>query len=168
MSVSSAARSSETRHSALYGATVTWHLAPGASFSASSYNRDHEWTFPGGEVVPASASPHYLGTASRVNPEEALVASLSSCHMLTFLALAAKKGLHVLSYLDRASGVLARNAAGQTAITEITLRPRVVFADDQAPDDATLQDLHQEAHANCFIANSLNARMVLEPDIPRF
>ena len=116
-----------------HAATVTWHLAPRAEFSAQNYNQDHEWTFPGGEVVPASSSPHYNGTATRVNPEEAVIAALSSCHMLTFLALAAKKQLRVLSYLDRASGTLGKNDAGKMSLTEITLRPRVVFADEASP-----------------------------------
>lgn len=165
---SGAMRSSDASHSSQYSATVTWHVAPGATFSPGSYNRDHEWTFAGGEVVPASASPHYQGTASRVNPEEALISALASCHMLTFLALAAKKKLRVLSYLDRASGVLDRNAQGNMAITEVTLRPRVVFADDTTPDEATLRALHEDAHQHCFIANTLNARMLLEPEIPRF
>lgn len=151
---------------AMYGATITWHLAPGTPFSTSSYNRDHEWTFPGGEVVSASASPHYLGAASRVSPEEALIASLSSCHMLTFLALAANRGLPVLSYLDRASGLLARNGAGQVAITEIVLRPRVVFEED-APSDDVLRRLHQDTHEQCFVANSLTARITIEPDFVR-
>ncbi|WP_111657790.1 OsmC family protein [Isoalcanivorax indicus] len=148
-----------------HAATVTWHLAPRAEFSAQNYNQDHEWTFPGGEVVPASSSPHYHGTASRVNPEEAVIASLSSCHMLTFLALAAKKQLRVLSYLDRATGTLGKNDAGKMALTEITLRPRVVFADEASPDEATLRGLHDEAHDRCFIANTLNAKMTLEPEI---
>lgn len=148
-----------------HAATVTWHLAPRAEFSAQNYNQDHEWTFPGGEVVPASSSPHYNGTATRVNPEEAVIASLSSCHMLTFLALAAKKQLRVLSYLDRATGTLGKNDAGKMSLTEITLRPRVVFADEASPDEATLRALHEEAHDRCFIANTLNAKMVLEPEI---
>ncbi|MBA3979912.1 MAG: osmotically inducible protein OsmC [Alcanivorax sp.] len=148
-----------------HAATVTWHLAPRAEFSAQNYNQDHEWTFPGGEVVPASSSPHYNGTATRVNPEEAVIAALSSCHMLTFLALAAKKQLRVLSYLDRASGTLGKNDAGKMSLTEITLRPRVVFADEASPDEATLRALHEEAHDRCFIANTLNAKMTLEPEI---
>ena len=148
-----------------HAATVTWHLAPRAEFSAQNYNQDHEWTFPGGEVVPASSSPHYNGTATRVNPEEAVIAALSSCHMLTFLALAAKKQLRVLSYLDRASGTLGKNDAGKMSLTEITLRPRVVFADEASPDEATLRALHEEARDRCFIANTLNAKMTLEPEI---
>ncbi|MBZ2189010.1 OsmC family protein [Alcanivorax sp. JB21] len=152
---------------AQHGATVTWHLAPRAEFSAQHYNQDHEWTFPGGEVVPASSSPHYHGTASRVNPEEAVIASLASCHMLTFLALAAKKQFRVVSYLDRATAVLGKNEKGRMAITDITLRPRVVFDDDACPDEPTLKALHEEAHDRCFIANTLNARMTLEPEIPQ-
>ena len=151
-----------------HSATVTWHLAPRAEFTADNFNKDHEWTFPGGDVVPASSSPFYGGVATRVNPEEAVIAGLSSCHMLTFLALAAKQGLKVLSYVDSAVGVLGRNADGRMALTEITLRPRVVFGDHTAVEQADFEALHQKAHKHCFIGNSLNSTIHIEPQLPVF
>lgn len=149
-----------------HAATVTWHLAPRAEFSVEGFNRDHEWTFPGGEVVAASASPDFSGTITRVNPEAAVVASLSSCHMLTFLALAAKQGLRVLSYVDSPAGTLEKNAEGATALTRINLRPRVVFADDAKPSSEAFDALHADARAHCFVANSLKSEIVLEPVSP--
>ena len=89
-----------------YGATVAWHLPPQASFDYETFDRSHEWTFAGGEVVQASGSPEYFGTASRVNPDEAVIAATASCHMLTFLSIAAKQRLRVLSYVDRPHGVV--------------------------------------------------------------
>ncbi len=150
-----------------HGATITWHLAPRAEFTVEHYNRDHEWTFPGGEVVQASASRDFNGTPSRVSPEEALVASTSSCHMLTFLALAAKKNYRVLSYVDNPVGMLARNDNGDQAITEISLRPRVVFAEETPVEEDDFNTLHQEARRICFVANTLNATIKLEPVLPK-
>lgn len=151
-----------------HAATVTWHLAPRAEFSVEGFNRDHEWTFPGGEVVAASSSPEFAGTTTRVSPEDAVVASLSSCHMLTFLALAAKKNLRVLSYVDSPVGSLAKNDQGFGSLTRITLRPRVVFADDVKMDRDTFDTLHRDAHKHCFIANTLKCEMLLEPVLPDF
>ena len=150
-----------------HGATVTWHLAPRAEFTVENYNRDHEWTFPGGEVVQASASTDFNGTASRVSPEEALIASTSSCHMLTFLALAAKKGYRVLSYVDNPVGSLGRNERDEQAITDVTLRPRVVFAEETPISEDDFHTLHQDARALCFVANTLNAKITLDPVLPR-
>ncbi|MGB1220430.1 MAG: OsmC family protein [Alcanivoracaceae bacterium] len=141
--------------------TVSWHLQRGVEFDYEHYNRDHEWTFPGGEVVPASASPSYGGTGTRVNPDEAVVASLSSCHMLTFLAIAAKNKLNVLSYVDRPEGTVDKNDEGRMAITHVVLRPRVVF--DADVDEAQLKRLHESAHRNCFVANSLVTPIDIEP-----
>lgn len=145
-----------------YGATVAWHLAPDASFDYETFDRSHEWTFAGGEVVQASGSPEYFGTASRVNPDEAVIAATASCHMLTFLSIAAKQRLKVLSYVDRPRGVVEKNEEGRLAITRIELRPRVVFETD--PDAAALKKLHDAAHRNCFVANSLRAEVTVEPD----
>ena len=141
--------------------TVSWHLQQGEEFSESQYSRDHEWTFPGGEVVPASAAPVYGGSMSRVNPDEAVVAALSSCHMLTFLAIAAKNRLKVLSYIDRCEGTVEENEEGRMAITHAVLRPRVVF--DSEVDYDQLKRLHDAAHRNCFVANSLNTPVDIEP-----
>lgn len=145
-----------------YGATVTWHLKPDTPFEYEQFNRDHEWTLSGGEVVQASASPSFFGSGSRVNPDEAVIAATSSCHMLTFLAIAAKRGLKVLSYIDQPSGTVEKNAEGRTAITHIVLRPRVVF-DGVDMDGPALEKLHASAHRNCFVANSLKSDVRIEP-----
>lgn len=144
-----------------FTASVSWHLQPGEEFDFQHYHKDHEWTFGGGEVVPASASPDFGGTASRVNPDEAVVAATASCHMLTFLAIAAKNRLRVISYIDQPEGVVARNEEGRTAITRIELRPRVVFDGEVTPEQ--LRRLHDSAHRNCFVANSLRAEVVVNP-----
>ncbi|WBQ04659.1 OsmC family protein [Kribbella sp. CA-293567] len=130
-------------------------------FTYQSYNRDHEWRFDGGVTVPGSANPAYLGTDSgTVDPEEAFVAALSSCHMLTFLAIAAKKRLVVDSYVDHAVGVMAKNEAGRTAITKVTLHPVITFA-GETPDQAVLDRLHHLSHQECFIANSVTTEVVV-------
>ncbi|MEQ3635264.1 OsmC family protein [Alcanivorax sp.] len=145
-----------------YGATVAWHLQRGTSFDYEHFNRDHEWTFAGGEVVSASGSPEFYGCANRVNPDEAVIAATASCHMLTFLSIAAKRGLTVLSYIDQPLGTVDKNGGGRMAITRIVLRPRVVF-DGQEPDGPALEKLHESAHRNCFVANSLSADVRIEP-----
>ncbi|MEE4251219.1 MAG: OsmC family protein [Alcanivoracaceae bacterium] len=141
--------------------TVSWHLQRGVEFDYEHYNRDHEWTFPGGEVVQASASPTHGGSAQRVNPDEAVVAATSSCHMLTFLAIAAKSKKKVLSYIDRPVGEVDKNADGFMAITSIVLHPKVVF--DEEVDEATLKRFHESAHKHCFVANSLKTPVTIEP-----
>jgi organic hydroperoxide reductase OsmC/OhrA len=131
-------------------------------FTYQNYSRDHEWRFDGGVTVPGSANPAYLGTDSgTVDPEEAFVAALSSCHMLTFLAIAAKKRLVVDSYVDHAVGVMAKNEAGRMAVTRVTLHPEIVFA-GEAPDGAALDRLHHLSHQECFIANSVTTEVVVE------
>jgi organic hydroperoxide reductase OsmC/OhrA len=131
-------------------------------FTYENYSRDHEWRFDGGVTVPGSANPAYLGTDSgTVDPEEAFVAALSSCHMLTFLAIAAKKRLVVDSYVDHAVGVMAKNEAGRMAVTRVTLHPEIVFA-GEAPDEAALDRLHHLSHGECFIANSVTTEVVVE------
>ena len=113
-------------------------------------------------MVQASGSPEYFGTASRVNPDEAVIAATASCHMLTFLSIAAKQRLRVLSYVDRPHGVVEKNAEGRFAITRINLRPKVVFEEDV--DAAALAKLHESAHRNCFVANSLRSEVTVEPE----
>ena len=132
-------------------------------FAYESYNRDHDWQFDAGVTVRASANPAYLGSKNCVDPEEAFVASLSSCHMLTFLALAAKKRYVVDGYRDQAVGVLAQDAAGNLAMTNVTLRPRVMFGGEKQPTAAELRQLHDRAHHACFIANSVKTEVVVEP-----
>src|SRR3954467_13942019 len=132
-------------------------------FAYETYNRDHDWAFDAGVTVRASANPAYLGSESCVDPEEAFVASLSSCHMLTFLALAATKRYVVDGYHDEAVGVLAKDAAGNLSVTKVTLRPQVRFGGDKVPGPDELRQLHDRAHHACFIANSVKTEVVVEP-----
>jgi organic hydroperoxide reductase OsmC/OhrA len=142
-------------------ATVSW-TRTSKDYTYESYNRDHDWTF-GGAPVQASAAPAYRGTATRVNPEEALVAALSSCHMLTFLAIAAKKRLSLDSYEDAAIGYMEKNAAGQLAVTRVTLRPKIAWSSGVTVPQDVLDKLHHDAHAGCFIANSVKTDVTVEP-----
>lgn len=130
-------------------------------FTYRTYSRDHEWRFDGGVTVAGSANPAYLGSEAGVDPEEAFVAALSSCHLLTFLAIAAKKRLVVDSYDDHAVGLMAKNSAGRLAITQVTLRPKIAFA-GQTPDAEALAKLHHLAHEECFIANSVTTEVTIE------
>jgi organic hydroperoxide reductase OsmC/OhrA len=134
-------------------ATVKWSRG-GKDFTYKTYSRDHLWVVNGNEV-PASATTAYLGNPNRVDPEAMLVAALSSCHMLTFLALAANKGFVVESYEDAAVGHLEKNAAGKLAITRVELHPKIVYGGGKQPDPADLEWLHDKAHRECFIANSV-------------
>jgi organic hydroperoxide reductase OsmC/OhrA len=143
-------------------ATIEWRRKT-PDFAYEVYNRDHDWSFDAGITVRASANPAYLGSESCVDPEEAFVASLSSCHMLTFLALAARKGYVVNSYRDQAVGVLAKDAAGSLAMTKVALRPQVTFGGEKTPSPEELRQLHDRAHHACFIANSVKTEVVVEP-----
>ena len=142
-------------------AKVHWKRTS-ADFSYDTYNRAHEMAFKDGAVVfAASSAPDFKGDADRVNPEEAFVAALSSCHMLTFLAICARKHLTVESYDDDAVGFLDRGPSGKLWMGRVVLRPCVQFA---APvDDATLAELHHKSHENCFIANSVTTSVTVEP-----
>ena len=149
-----------------YTAVVLWSR-DGAVFSDNRYSRGHRWQFDGGIEVPASSSPTVvplpLSVAAAVDPEEAFVASLSSCHMLQFLYLAAKRGLVVDSYRDAAVGVLAKDSAGKLAMTRVTLRPEVRFTGDQRPTADEALALHHQAHEECFIASSVKTEVRCEP-----
>ena len=146
-------------------ASVSWKRKPDEAFTDNKYSRAHVWRFDGGAEVPGSPSPSVVpapySDPAGVDPEEAFVASLSSCHMLTYLWLAGKKGLVVDSYDDDAEGVMGKNAEGRIAVTKVTLRPRVTYA-GQAPDRATEEHLHHEAHEQCFVANSVRTEIVTE------
>ncbi len=142
-------------------ATVSWNLTT-ETFDYAEYNREHTWEFPSGRSIEASSAPEFLGSEDCVDPEEAFVASLSSCHMLTFLAICSKKRLKVISYRDSAVGVLEKNADGKLAITRVLLRPQIEFATD-APSPEQLTALHDSAHRNCFIANSVRTDVEIEP-----
>ena len=147
-----------------YEAQIVWRCD--GDFASNRYSRRHEWRFDGGAVVAGSASPQIvpepLSDAAAVDPEEALVASAASCHMLWLLSLARAAGLSVESYSDKAEAEMGRIAPGRTAITRITLRPKISWS-GPAPDAETLERLHHEAHERCFIANSLNSEIVVEP-----
>lgn len=140
-------------------ARVHWSRRPEERFIDSRYSRAHVWEFDGGISVPASSAvsavPLPYSTAENVDPEEAFVAAIASCHMLTFLYLAAKAGLVVDSYQDRAVGTMGRNARGRMAVVSARLSPEIVFSGERAPTDADVQRLHHAAHEECFIANSV-------------
>lgn len=144
-------------------ASISWRRQS-ADFAYESYNRAHEISFKQqGVVLPASAAPAFRGDAARVDPEEAFVASLSSCHMLTFLAICARRKLTVDSYEDAAIGFLEKNAAGKLAMTRVVLHPRVRFASGSRIEAATLAELHHMAHEECFIANSVKTEIGIDP-----
>ncbi|NDK39872.1 OsmC family peroxiredoxin [Pseudoxanthomonas gei] len=142
--------------------SIQWNR-DGKPFTPEGYSRDHEWVFERGQRLTGSAAPAYLGSAQGVDPEEALVVALSSCHMLTLLAIASKKGWVIDSYADEAVGRLGKNEAGRIALVGVTLRPKIVFAEGSAPDAEGLQRLHHSAHQNCFIANSVKTEVTIEP-----
>ena len=147
-----------------YTATIRWSRRDG-EFAKGQYSRGHQWSFDGGALVPASASPDNVppGTANEegVDPEEAFVAALSSCHMLFFLDFARRAGFVVDDYVDEADGVLEKRADGKIAMTRVTLRPRIAWSGD-APDEAAIADLHHRAHEACFIANSVNTEVTVQ------
>lgn len=132
-------------------------------FAYASYSRDHTWTFDGGVVVKASAAPAYVGNKDLIDPEEAFVASLAACHMLTFLALAARQRYVVDDYQDSAIGHMKKNAEGKLAMTRIVLQPKVSFSEVAKPSDEELRKLHHLAHENCFLANSVHASIEVVP-----
>jgi organic hydroperoxide reductase OsmC/OhrA len=144
----------------IHTAEVQWTRGE-QRFTDNRYSRVHNWRFDGGVVVPASSSPAAVrvpfSDPANVDPEEAFVASLSSCHMLWFLALAARDGYTVDSYTDSAAGTLSRNAAGKEAITAVLLHPMLVFSGEKVPDDAAVSQLHHAAHESCFLANSVTS-----------
>jgi organic hydroperoxide reductase OsmC/OhrA len=149
-----------------HAATIRWSRGD-ADFAARRYSRAHTWHFDGGAVVPGSSSPHVVplpySDAAAVDPEEAFVAALSSCHMLWFLDLAARAGWIVDHYEDAADGRMGTNAAGKLVVDLVTLRPRTRFAGALAPDAAALAALHHAAHEACFLANSVRCEIRCEP-----
>ena len=148
-----------------YSATVRWSRDPSTDFAKGQYSRAHEWAFDGGAVVPASPSPHIVpapwNDPAGVDPEEAFVASLSSCHMLFFVDFARRAGFVLDSYFDEAEGELGKRADGKMAMTRVTLRPHVTWG-GHAPDEAALADLHHRAHEACFIANSVTTEVTVQ------
>lgn len=147
-----------------HDARISWRID--GDFASGSYSRAHDWTFDGGQVVRGSSSPAVVPEPRSdpfgVDPEEALVASVASCHMLWFLDLARQAGFDVASYDDDAAGEMDRIGPGKHALTRIVLRPDIQFA-GRAPSAEELAALHAQAHARCFIANSLKSEVVVEP-----
>jgi organic hydroperoxide reductase OsmC/OhrA len=156
----------EASEMATYEAAVKWRRAADEGFIDEKYSRAHEWLFDGGAVVRGSASPHSVkppfSDPSAIDPEEALVVALSSCHMLAFLWRAAKRGFAVSSYEDSAVGVMTKDEKGRQWITKVTLRPQVVFDGDKRPTELEVEAMHHEAHEGCYIANSVKADVVVE------
>jgi organic hydroperoxide reductase OsmC/OhrA len=147
-----------------HGAVVSWTLGPDDDFAAGAYSRAHTLAFDGGAVVPGSSSPSVVpkwSDPAGVDPEEMLIAALSSCHMLWFLDLARRDGFVVESYYDAAEGRMGK-IDGKTALSRVVLRPKAVFQ-GPAPDAERLARLHHHSHALCFIANSVKAEVVVEP-----
>lgn len=149
-----------------YSARIHWQRGT-AAFTDRRYSRAHRWTFDGGIEVPASSSPQVvrvpLSDEHAVDPEEALVAALSSCHMLFFLDFAASQGFRVDDYRDDAAGVMGKNQAGRTAMVRVTLHPRVSFSGERLPTRADIEALHHRSHEECFIANSVTTTVDVEP-----
>ena len=146
-------------------ATIHWKR-PGAEFLSGKYSREHTWTFDGGFSMPASSSPTVVpvpySNPAHVDPEEAFVASISSCHMLTYLYLAAKKGFVVDNYTDEAIGVTTKNERGMVWVSLVTLNPQITCSGVKAPSPADLAQLHHRAHEQCFIANSIKTEVVVK------
>jgi organic hydroperoxide reductase OsmC/OhrA len=149
-----------------YTAVISWKRGDQA-FIDNRYSRAHLWRFDGGVEVAASSSPHVvplpLSDAAAVVPEEAFVASLSSCHMLWFLSIAAKRKFRVDRYTDNAEGIIEKDGAGKLAMTRMTLRPDVSFSGEKIPSRIELDQMHHEAHEKCFIASSVKSEVRCEP-----
>ena len=149
-----------------YTATVIWTRPEGAAFTDNKYSRGHEWRFDGNVTVPASSSPKVvplpLSKADAVDPEEAFIASLSSCHMLFFLFYAAKAGFKIDRYEDEAIGEMGKNARGAMAMLKVRLRPKITWV-GAPPSAEQLDKLHQRSHHDCYIANSVTSEIVIEP-----
>jgi organic hydroperoxide reductase OsmC/OhrA len=150
---------------ASYTATIDWNRG-GDKFTDNKYSRAHTWHFDGGVTVPASSSPRVvkapLSNPANVDPEEAYVAALSSCHMLWFLSLAATRGYIVDRYRDSAEGFMEKNAVGKDWVARIVLRPHVVFAGIKVPNQVEVEALHHAAHAECFLANSVRTEIATQ------
>ncbi|MGB0942778.1 MAG: OsmC family protein [Marinomonas sp.] len=146
-----------------YYACVQWHKGEDENFIDNQYSRAHQWHFDGGLSVPASSSPHIVplpfSVEANVDPEEAFVASLSSCHMLFFLSIAAKKRYLVNEYKDDAIGLMEEDEEGKIAMTKVTLRPYVAFLGERQPSLEQLEKMHHQAHDLCFIANSVKTQI---------
>ena len=149
-----------------YKATIQWKNG-GPDFLKGRYSREHTWTFDGGLVVPASASPSVvpvpMSSPANVDPEEAFVAAVSSCHMLSFIYLAWKAKFQVDTYEDEALGVMSKNEKGVPWVSAVTLHPKIAFGGAKQPTSVELEALHHEAHEQCFIAASIKTQVSVAP-----
>jgi len=146
-----------------YTATLTWQKQPGEEFEKGRYSRVHQWMFDGGMKIAASSSPTVvpvpMSDASLIDPEEAFLASLSSCHLLFFLSIAAKKKLIVEKYQDHVQGIMGKNEEGKMAMLTVTLNPVVSFSAENMPSQETIRQIHELAHDSCYIANSVKTKL---------
>ena len=149
-----------------YTATVRWARSGDGDFTKGQYSRAHEWAFDGGHIMPASASPHIVpapwSDPAGVDPEEAFIASLSSCHMLFVLDYARRDGWTIDSYVDEAIGIMKADSRGKMAVTKVTLRPKIEWGGDDHPSAEQIAHLHHRSHEDCFIANSVNSEVTVE------
>jgi organic hydroperoxide reductase OsmC/OhrA len=149
-------------------ARIRWTRLPG-DFLKGTYSREHTWTFDGGMTVPASSSPSAVpkpySNEANVDPEEAFVAAISSCHMLTYLYVASRARFEIISYEDDAVGTMTKNERGSSWVSSVVLRPRIVYGGDKRPSPEEEERLHHAAHEQCFIANSVKTDIVVEPRI---
>ena len=149
-----------------YSAKVAWKRQPEEAFTDNKYSRGHSWEFDGGAIVAASSAPSIVplpySVEANVDPEEAFIASLSSCHMLFFLAIAGKRGFVIDQYIDNAIGIMEKDGDGKISITKVTLRPQATFSGDNQPTLEKLEKMHHQAHEQCFIANSVKTEVVIE------
>jgi len=153
-----------------YRATVLWRRGD-QPFTDKKYSRGHVWRFDEGVEVPASSSPFVVpnhSVAAAIDPEEAFIASLSSCHMLFFLDFASRAGFRIDRYEDAATGEMGRNTAGKYYVAKVTLNPVIVFSGDTRPGDAEIAALHRRSHEECFIANSVKTEVVIATVPPQF
>src|SRR3954471_22066305 len=149
-----------------YTAKIQWKSESTEAFAKNQYSRAHEWAFDGGITVPASSSVHAVrlpfSVEEAVDPEEALVAAASSCHMLSFLWVASQKGFVVESYEDNAVGEMTKNDQGKEWISKITLNPKIVWSGENVPTAEELAEMHHSAHELCYIANSIKSEVVVK------
>ena len=149
-----------------YTAKILWERDNKEEFIDNKYSRAHQWDFDGGASVAASSSPHIVAlpysVEENVDPEEAFIASLSSCHMLFFLQIAAKRKFIVDKYVDKAIGIMDKDSNGKTSMTKVTLRPNVKFSGEKCPTIQQLEKMHHQSHEQCFIANSVKTEIVTE------
>jgi organic hydroperoxide reductase OsmC/OhrA len=150
-----------------YGVKLLWKKSPDEKFTDGKYSRKHQWIFDGGTEVPASSSPHVVAVPfsdeSAVDPEEAFIAALSSCHMLFFLSFAAKRNYIIETYEDNAEGTLSKTENGEMAMTVVNLRPKVTFAGSNMPSEEVIAELHEMSHKKCYIANSVKTEVKVQP-----